>query len=110
MYGYEPYEISPLGYNFSMLGYDIGLYFLSALQQYGKNFIHCLDQVDADPLLTKFNFQKAGYGGYMNNSFSVIRYRNDFAVEKIQIVDGIRVIPPAELQAPSDSIVPFPIR
>jgi LysM repeat protein/ABC-type branched-subunit amino acid transport system substrate-binding protein len=110
MYGYEPYEISPLGYNFSMLGYDIGFYFLSALQQYGKNFIHCLDQVDADLLLTKFNFQKAGYGGFMNNSFSVIRYRNDFAVEKIQIVDGIRVIPPAEIQAPSDSIVPYPIR
>ena len=52
-YGYEPYEIFSLGYNFSMLGYDIGFYFLSALKQFGKNFMPCIDQVQADQLLTK---------------------------------------------------------
>ncbi len=91
--GYEPYEISQLGYNFSMLGYDIGSYFLSALKQYGKNFLTCIDQVDADQLLSRYHFQKEGEGGYVNNSFNLILYRNDFTIEKIGIVNGEPVLP-----------------
>jgi hypothetical protein len=98
--GYEPYEISPLGYNFSMLGYDIGFYFLSALKQYGRNFNQCIDQVEADQLLTNFNFQKAASGGYVNNNYNVISYNEDFTVEKIAIVNGLPVMPVNILPVP----------
>ena len=87
-YGYEPYEISPKGYNFVMLGYDIGLYFLSALKQYGREFQYCLNQVDEDQLLTKYNFVQEGEGGYTNSSFNLIRYNTDYTVANTAIING----------------------
>jgi LysM repeat protein len=88
VYGYEPYEISPQGYNYSMLGFDIGLYFLSALRQYGKNFMPCAAENQGDQLLTRYRFIRDGNGGYMNNNFSVIEYKTDFSVQKIATVTG----------------------
>ena len=87
-FGYEPYDITPLGYSFSMLGYDIGFYFLSALKQYGKNFQSCLDQVNADQLLTRYHFTRYGTGGYVNNNFVIIQYEKDFTVKKVASVDS----------------------
>jgi LysM repeat protein/ABC-type branched-subunit amino acid transport system substrate-binding protein len=108
--GYEPYEISSIGYNFSMLGYDIGFYFLAALNQYGKNFLQCIDQVEADQLLTKYHFQRAGEGGYVNNSFNLIQYKKDFTIERIAIVSGQSLTPatvyPVFNNSP-DSIAPI---
>jgi LysM repeat protein/ABC-type branched-subunit amino acid transport system substrate-binding protein len=79
-YGYEPYEIHSSGYNFSMLGYDLGFYFLSALRQYGKNFQQCIDQVDADLLLSSYQFVKNGEGGFINEGFNMIQYKPDFTI------------------------------
>lgn len=87
-YGYEPYEISPRGYNFVMLGYDIGLYFLSALKQYGREFQYCLSQVDADLLLSNYNFVQEGEGGFSNSSFNLIRYNTDYTVVNTAIING----------------------
>ena len=87
-FGYEPYEISPLGYNFGMLGYDIGLYFLTALKQYGKNFSQCIDQIKSDQLLTRYRFIREGEGGYVNNNFVLIQYKNDYTVEKVAILEA----------------------
>ncbi len=83
-YKYEPYGISPQGYNYCMLGYDIGLYFLSALKKYGKNFEHCLHMLNNDLLLSSYRFQKTEKGGYENRYVSFIRYNPDFTIEKIQ--------------------------
>jgi LysM repeat protein/ABC-type branched-subunit amino acid transport system substrate-binding protein len=91
VFGYEPYEVTPLGYSYSMLGYDIGFYFLSALRQYGKNFLPCLDQVSAEQLMTHFRFTREGEGGYMNSNFVLIQYKNDFTVEKVSLIDSLPV-------------------
>jgi LysM repeat protein/ABC-type branched-subunit amino acid transport system substrate-binding protein len=88
VYGYEPYDVTPLGYSFSMLGYDIGFYFLSALKQFGRSFQQCIDQVMADQLLTNYHFVRYGTGGYMNNNFVLIRYNKDFTVERIAFADS----------------------
>jgi LysM repeat protein/ABC-type branched-subunit amino acid transport system substrate-binding protein len=87
-YDYEPYEISPSGYTFSMLGYDIGFYFLSALKQYGKAFRSCINDVNADQLLTRYKFYKTGDGGYVNDSFNLIRYKSDYTIERIAILNS----------------------
>jgi|WetSurSiteA1Bulk_404760.scaffolds.fasta_scaffold03337_2 LysM repeat protein/ABC-type branched-subunit amino acid transport system substrate-binding protein len=87
VYGYEPYEITSLGYNFSMLGYDIGLFFLSALKQYGRDFQQCLDQLDSEKLLSRFRFSRQGTGGYVNNSYMLIQYRKDFTVARETFLD-----------------------
>lgn len=116
IYGYEPFEIGPLGYNYSMLGYDIGSYFLTALKQYGKNFRACINEVNADQLLTDYNFRKTPHGGFVNNSFSVVVYKPDFSIERVAIVKGeseFIEVPPAMpapvLPAPADSLtLPLP--
>ena len=69
-----------------MLGYDIGFFFLSALKQYGKDFTSCMNEIDSDELLTNFRFDKIENGGYLNNSFNLIRYNSDYTVEKIGII------------------------
>lgn len=95
-YGYEPYEISPLGYSFGMLGYDIGLHFLSALKMYGKAFVPCVNEASGNQLLAGYQYHQIGQGGYMNGSFSMIRYNKDFTVERIAVLSGQPVAKPAE--------------
>ncbi len=79
-YGYEPYETSALGYNFCMLGYDLGYYFLSALQQFGKDFGPCIGSMEPRLLLSPYRFAREGEGGYINHGFNMIRYNPDFTI------------------------------
>ncbi len=88
MYGYEPYEVLSSGYNFSMYGFDLGIYFLSALKQYGRNFVPCIDQLNSTQLLTRYNFVRTPSGGYVNNNFCIIRYLPDFTIERTGMVDA----------------------
>jgi LysM repeat protein/ABC-type branched-subunit amino acid transport system substrate-binding protein len=80
VYGYEPYETSASGYNFCMLGYDVGYYFLSALRQYGKDFQQCLGSMEPHLLLSPYRFAREGQGGYINQGFNMIRYNPDFTI------------------------------
>jgi LysM repeat protein/ABC-type branched-subunit amino acid transport system substrate-binding protein len=84
-YGYEPYETSALGYNFCMLGYDVGLYFLSALKNYGKDFQNCLGSMDTRLLLSPYRYSQEGLGGYINQGFNMIRYNPDFTITTEQL-------------------------
>lgn len=79
-YGYEPYETSALGYNFCMLGYDLGYYFLSALRQYGRDFGPCTGSMEMHMLLSPYRFAREGEGGYINQGFNMIRYNPDFTI------------------------------
>ena len=79
-YGYEPYETSAMGYNFCMLGYDVGYYFLSALRQYGKDFQQCMGNMETHLLLSPYRFAREGPGGYINQGFNMIRYNPDFTI------------------------------
>jgi LysM repeat protein/ABC-type branched-subunit amino acid transport system substrate-binding protein len=81
VFGFEPYEITPKGYNFCMLGYDIGLYFISALDRYGKSFAPCMNKLDLNFLLTRYNYLKIGEGGYLNKTINMVRYKTDYTME-----------------------------
>lgn len=102
--GYEPYDIRSQGYNFTMLGYDIGFYFLSALKQYGRNFGNCINQVEAEQLLTRFHFQKTSSGAYVNTNCNIIQYGEDFSVERKAISSGELIIPPVSIPTPPVSL------
>jgi len=83
-FGYEPYEVSPTGYNFSMLGYDIGMYFLSALNGYGSDFAPCLESIGYRPMLSGFQFRQIHGGGYVNGHAQMIRYNPDYTISRLK--------------------------
>jgi LysM repeat protein/ABC-type branched-subunit amino acid transport system substrate-binding protein len=84
VYGFEPYEITPKGYNFCMLGYDIGMFFISALGRYGYDFTRCMNTLGMDMLLTHYDFIKTGEG-YSNRTIHIIRYKPDYTLEKVTV-------------------------
>ncbi len=80
-YGYEPYETSALGYNFCMLGYDVGLLLsVSAEDSMGKTSRQCLGSMETQLLLSPYRYMQEGEGGYINQGFNMIRYNPDFTI------------------------------
>ncbi len=64
----------------AFLGYDIGLYFFSALQTYGKDFLHCINKKEDVKLLqTEFHFKRisnaSGYENQFVNIYRTYKYR-----------------------------------
>jgi LysM repeat protein/ABC-type branched-subunit amino acid transport system substrate-binding protein len=84
-YGYEPYETSALGFNFCMLGYDLGYYFLSALKTYGKDFQQCLNNLNTNMLLSPYRFVQDGQGGYINTGFNMVEYNPDYTISSYKL-------------------------
>jgi LysM repeat protein len=62
--------------NYAFLGYDIGIYFLSALMKFGKHFSDCIPYYEMDALQTGFRFSAAEGGGFENRHWKVLRMRN----------------------------------
>lgn len=70
---------------YGMLGYDTGLYFLSAYKNYGKNFQNMIQSLKVPTLQTSFSFDKVNpNGGYVNNGFYLIHYKPDGSIDKIE--------------------------
>jgi len=72
---------------YSLLGYDTGLYFLTALKNYGHNFQDCLPNLKVQLLQSDFNFVKLGdKGGYENNGTFILHYNQDNDVKVVNVV------------------------
>lgn len=69
---------------YGLLGYDTGIYFMSALGTYGKSFENNLSQIYMPGIQSAFNFEKvAGKNGYTNNGLYFVHYKPDMTIEKI---------------------------
>jgi hypothetical protein len=80
-YGDEPGQ-------FAFQGYDVAIYFLSSLREYGKDFQACL--VDNVPdftqklLQNEFIFQKSAVNnGIENKQVSILKYQQDNSIIRI---------------------------
>lgn len=61
----------------SFLGYDAGVYFLSLLRKYGKQFYSCINHADVNGLSARFYFERSGKkGGFENKGLFILRYDN----------------------------------
>jgi hypothetical protein len=69
------------------LGYDMGLYFLTALKQYGSSFENNISRIDVPTLQSSVHFDKVNdkNGGYINNGIYFIHYKENSSLEKINI-------------------------
>ena len=61
--------------NYSLWGYDTGLFLLTALQRFGTGFEYNIDQVRANPLQFAFQFERMNnWGGFINTGLFLVYY------------------------------------
>ena len=71
---------------YGMWGYDTGLFFLTALHQYGANFEQNVDRVKVSSLQFPFNFERLNnWGGFFNTGLYLINYDTSGRVTKMDI-------------------------
>ncbi|MCF8227076.1 MAG: LysM peptidoglycan-binding domain-containing protein [Bacteroidales bacterium] len=63
----EPEHYTGWGANFGVTGYDISLYFISALQKYGRKFLLHLDDLQVDGTMCDYQFRRVSQGGGYKN-------------------------------------------
>lgn len=71
---------------YAYLGYDAGLYFLTALNKYGSSFENEASRIKVATTQSAIHFEKDGeQGGYINRGLYFIHYKKNSDIEKIDI-------------------------
>lgn len=69
---------------FAFQGYDIGRYFISLCQKYGKTWPEKLEANEKAMLQSTFKCMKQGTGGYVNNGVRRIVYGQGWSVDQVK--------------------------
>jgi len=79
----EPYRVMPRGYNLSVYGYDLVSAFVGAIGEYGKNIIYFTEELEADPILGPYKFERINdFGGHVNAYISIIKFSPDLNIRQ----------------------------
>ncbi len=85
------YNSEPTQYSFQ--GYDIALHFLASLAMSGKSFSDTNLSPGVNLLQADYSFQKTSdFGGYMNRTFYIIEYTDNYEVKSAGKILGAMVI------------------
>jgi LysM repeat protein len=87
IYYTEPYRVMPRGYNLSVYGYDLLSFFITGIAEYGKNIIYFADDMETDPILGPYDFERINdFGGHVNAYVSIIKFSPDLNIiqEKLE--------------------------
>ncbi len=72
--------------NFAMQGYDVTMYFMTALTAFGSEFSDCLPYLHLNQVQGNYHFEKISrFGGYMNQGVSVVSYTKNYEVHRKRI-------------------------
>jgi LysM repeat protein len=86
IYHTEPYRVSPRGYNLSVYGYDLVSAFVQAIGEYGKNIIYFADEMETDPILGPYKFERINdFGGHVNAYISIIKFSPDLNIRQVEL-------------------------
>ena len=68
---------------YAMLGFDTGMFFFSAIQNYGVNFESKLSDIKYKSIQTGFNFERVNnWGGFINTNIYIVHYGKDFTITR----------------------------
>lgn len=82
----EPSAATRRGYNFGITGYDLSLYFLSALHEEGRRFIRKIEDYEADGTYLDYDFQRVSRsGGYENRALHYFHFGDDLKVAEVPL-------------------------
>ena len=80
-YNQEMKNASP---KYALLGFDTGMYFMSAIAESGKNFANYDMKGDSNSIQTDFRFERINnWSGFINKSFYFVHLSPDMKIEKI---------------------------
>ena len=66
---------------YALLGYDLGMFFISAIHLFGSNFENNIRQVNYKSLQNGFRFERVNnWGGFMNTNLYMVNYKRDFTI------------------------------
>jgi hypothetical protein len=76
------------GINYTFLGYDLGMYFITALNMYNESSCDCIQYYQPNLLLSSYSFKKNKFFGFNENtSISIVQYTPDISIKRRKI-DG----------------------
>jgi len=85
-YQREPESYTRKGSNFGINGYDLSLYFISALKDYGPRFIRHISDFEQPATITDLSFERVSRsGGYENRNLNYYYFDTDLNVKEIQL-------------------------
>lgn len=68
---------------YGILGFDTGMFFLNAINQYGSNFENNLHKINYKGIQTEFDFHRVNnWGGFVNTNIFIVHYQKDFNVTR----------------------------
>lgn len=80
-YNQEMKNASP---KYALLGFDTGMYFMSAIAESGKNFANYDMKGDSNSIQTDFRFERINnWSGFINKSFYFVHLSPEMKIEKI---------------------------
>ncbi len=82
----EPESVTRKGCRFAMIGYDVSIFFLSAMKEYGEGFILHMDEYRQKQTLCNYRFRRVTpYGGYENKALEFYQFTPDFEIVRVDI-------------------------
>jgi LysM repeat protein/ABC-type branched-subunit amino acid transport system substrate-binding protein len=84
---YEPFKTTAkgTGINYTFLGYDLGRYFIEALNSYQSNLCDCLSYKDSKLLLSDYHYMfDSSLGYFVNKHITIIRYNKMYEMEVVK--------------------------
>jgi len=84
---YKALYHKPLATNspkFSVLGFDLGVYFLTAIRLYGSEFEDYISQIRYNSLQTGFRFERVNnWGGFFNTNLYIVGFnKTDYSITR----------------------------
>ncbi len=85
---YEPFKTTSkgTGLNYTYLGYDLGMYFLTSSYYYGDDICNCAPNYSPTLLLSSYHFVRNSSAGCLENNYvNFIRYTKEFEIIEEQV-------------------------
>jgi LysM repeat protein len=70
---------------YALFGYDLGMFFISAIHSFGTHFENNIRQVNHKSLQNGFRFERVNnWGGFMNTNLFMVNYKRDFTITRAE--------------------------
>ncbi|MDO5569960.1 MAG: LysM peptidoglycan-binding domain-containing protein [Bacteroidales bacterium] len=79
-------ELLQTPWKYGILGFDTGMFFINALDMYGKNFDAHIDMIPAKSIQTAMCFRRLNnWSGFINRCIYFVNFRPDSSIDRIEV-------------------------